>query len=108
MVTDFFIIILQDKCTVFTRTESGRIFDVTDCQPIIDNKFGINYNGVLSTSKLVTSEYVADSLTKGASIVFKKRKKTKRRAVAKAKRNSSCTERHYHHVISTHQEDEAG
>ena len=72
------------------RTESRRIFDITDCEPITDNKYGINFNGVLPTAKQVSAEYVADLLSKGASIVFKKRKKTKRRAVAKAKRNRAA------------------
>lgn len=87
MTTDTFIVILENKCTAFARTESGRIFDVTHCgQPITDSEYGINFNGVLNNAKQVPQEYVADLLTKGASIVFKKRKKkikTKRRAASK-------------------------
>lgn len=87
MNSDLFIVTLHNKSTVFVRTESGRIFDITDCkQPITDNKYSINHNGVLSNANQVTPEYVADLLAKGASLVFKERRKAKRRATSKFKR----------------------
>jgi hypothetical protein len=68
----------------FLRTESGIIFDITGCQPATYNKDGINLHGVLKNAKQVTPEYIADLLTKGANLVF--RKKTKKgRARAKSK-----------------------
>lgn len=77
-MTSLFIDILENKCIPFIRTES-RIFDITDSEIITDNQYGMNRNGLLPNANQVTPEYVADLLTKGASIVFKKRTKTKKR-----------------------------
>lgn len=89
MNADLFIIILPNKFTVFKRTESGRIFDITDCRPSTYNRRGVNLHGVLKNAKQVTPEFVADLLSKGASIVFKKKKKiAKRRATSKSRRIS--------------------
>lgn len=86
MTTDLFIVILENKCTAFAQTESRRLFDITDCDPITDSRYGINFNGVLPTAKQVSPEYVADLLMKGASLVFKKKKKrTNRITTSKSK-----------------------
>jgi len=62
MTAHLFYVKLRDKCIVYLITEIGRIYDITGCQPVADNKFGINYNGVLRNAKLVTPEFVADLL----------------------------------------------
>lgn len=60
MTTDVFIVRLGNKRIVYIRTETGRFYDITGCKPVSDNRFGLNYNGILRNAKQVTVELVAD------------------------------------------------
>jgi hypothetical protein len=62
MATNLIIIKLGNKHIVYSRTESGRFFDITGCQPVTDNRFGLNYNGVLRNANPVSAEYVTNLL----------------------------------------------
>jgi hypothetical protein len=73
MVSDDFIVILEDKYSVFARTKS-RIFDKTNCEPITDDEKGINFNSVLTKARQAAPECVADLLSIGASLVFRNNK----------------------------------
>jgi hypothetical protein len=94
-VSNVFLVIPENKpaadFSVFLHTEKY-LYDITKCkQPstFLSLKRGINLHGVLLDAKRVAPEYFADLLSKGASIIFKKRKKReKRRAASKSTRRA--------------------